>query len=132
MQDQITIYETSDWKVKIWVLFEEENLWLSQKLMAELFETTPKNITLHLWNIYKEKELEEKSTRKDFLQIKKEWSREVRRNIDFYNLDVVISVWYRVNSVQATQFKIWATNILKEFVIKGFVGIVKPRLSLFS
>ena len=80
MQNQITIYETSDWKVKIWVLFEEENLWLSQKLMAELFETTPQNITLHLWNIYDEKELEEKSTCKDFLQVQKEWNREVKRN----------------------------------------------------
>ena len=80
MQDQITIYETPDWKVKIWVLFEEENLWLSQKLMAELFETTPQNITLHLWNIYNEKELEEKSTCKDFLQVQKEWNREVKRN----------------------------------------------------
>ncbi len=131
MQDQITIYETSDWKVKIWVLFEEENLWLSQKLMAELFETTPQNITLHLWNIYNEKELEEKSTCKDFLQVQKEWNREVKRNTKMYSLEAIIAVWYRVNSQKATQFRIWATDKLKNYILKGF-AIDKERFIHWS
>lgn len=131
MQDQITIYETSDWKVKIWVLFEEENLWLSQKLMAELFETTPQNVTLHLWNIYNEKELEEKSTCKDFLQVQKEWNREVKRNTKMYSLETIIAVWYRVNSQKATQFRIWATDKLKNYILKGF-AIDKERFIHWS
>ncbi|NDK08807.1 cell filamentation protein Fic [Candidatus Gracilibacteria bacterium] len=126
MQDQITIYETSDGKVKIGVLFEEENLWLSQKLMAELFETTPQNITLHLGNIYNEKELEEKSTCKDFLQVRKEGSREVKRNTKMYSLEAIIAVGYRVNSQKATQFRIWATDKLKNYILKGF-AIDKER-----
>jgi len=82
--------------------------------MAELFETTPQNITLHLWNIYNEKELEEKSTCKDFLQVEKEWIREVKRNTKMYSLEAIISVWYRVNSLKVTQFRIWATDKLKK------------------
>ena len=95
--------------------------------MAELFQTSSQNITIHLKNIFEEGELEENRTIKDFLIVQKEGNRDVSRKIDFYNLDVIISVWYRVNSTQATNFRIRATTKLKEFIIKWFV-IDKERL----
>jgi len=88
--------------------------------MAELFQVKPQNITMHLKNIHNEGELEEKATCKDFLQVQKEGSREVNRNQKFYNLDAIISVGYRVKSQIATQFRIWATKRLKEYIVKGF------------
>lgn len=103
------------------VRYEDENLWLTQKMMAELFQVTPQNITLHLQSIYNEKELNEEATCKNFLQVQKEGNREVNRSIKFYNLDAVISVGYRVNSKRATEFRQWATRVLKEFSVKGFV-----------
>lgn len=90
--NNITFYETSDWKIKIWVLFDNENIWLTQKMMAELFETTPQNITLHLRNIYNEKEVYEDSTCKDFLHVEKEWNREIKRNKKMYSLEAIIAV----------------------------------------
>jgi len=129
--NQITIYETPDWKVKIWVLFEEENLWLSQKLIAELFECSLDNISLHLKNIYKEWELLEKWTIEDFSVVQKEWKREVKRNTKMYSLEAIISVWYRVNSQKATQFRIWATDKLKNYILKGF-AIDKERFIHWS
>lgn len=117
---EILLYQSEDGTTKIDVRLENETVWLTQKSMAELFQTTPQNITLHLRNIYNERELSEASTCKEFLQVQKEGSRKVERNQKFYNLDVIISVGYRIKSHVATQFRIWATQRLKEYIIKGF------------
>lgn len=117
----IILYESPQGKVSIAVRFENETFWLTQKTIAELFNTTPQNITLHLKNIFEDKELDIEATSKDFLQVQTEGTREVNRKLTFYNLDAVIAVGYRVNSKQATQFRIWATNTLKEYIIKGFI-----------
>ncbi len=118
---QIIIYQTEDGKTKLDVRLENETVWLTQKLMAELFQTTPQNITIHLKNIYEEGELSEEATCKDFLQVQKEGSRNVERAQKFYNLDAIISVGYRIKSHVATQFRIWATQRLTEYIVKGFV-----------
>ena len=118
---EIILYTTSQGDVKIEVMLRDETVWLTQKLMAELFQTTPQNITLHLKNIYEEGELDENATCKDVLQVQKEGTREVKRTQKFYNLDAIISIGYRIKSKTATQFRIWATQTLKEFMIKGFV-----------
>jgi len=102
------------------VLYAEENIWLTQKKMAELFDTTPQNITQHLKNIYTEGEADQTATCKDFLQVQKEGKREVKRNASMYSLEVIISVGYRVNSEQGTQFRQWATEILKSYIHKGY------------
>ncbi len=114
------LYTTPNGGVKLDVFIRDETLWLTQKMMAELFETTPQNITIHLKNLYSEAEISEVSTCKEFLQVRKEGDREVRRETMFYNLDAIISVGYRVNSSQATQFRIWATQVLREYIVKGF------------
>ena len=101
--------------------YEDETIWLTQNLMAELFQVKTQNITLHLKKIYKEGELNESATCKDFLQVQTEGNRQVQRKRKFYNLDAIISVGYRVNSVRATQFRQWATRVLREFAIKGYV-----------
>ena len=118
---QILIYQTEGGKTKIEVRLENETVWLTQKLMAELFQTTPQNITLHLNNIYSEKELSKEATCKDFLQVQKEGERQVQRTRKFYNLDAIISVGYRIKSHVATRFRQWATQRLREYIIKGFV-----------
>lgn len=120
-KNEMLIYKSEDGNIKVDVLFTDETVWLTQKRMAELFQTTPQNITLHLKNIFEEGELQEDATCKDFLQVQQEGNRTVNRKSKFYNLDAVISVGYRVNSTKATQFRIWATKALKEFIIKGFV-----------
>ncbi|MCW1734153.1 virulence RhuM family protein [Anaerorudis cellulosivorans] len=117
---EIIIYQSEEGKTNIEVRLEDDNVWLTQKMMAELFQTTPQNITLHLKNIFEEGELQEDATCKDFLQVQTEGSRKVRRKQKFYNLDVVISVGYRIKSRIATKFRIWATERLKEYMIKGF------------
>jgi len=109
------------------VRYEDETIWLTQKLMAALFECSDKNILMHIQNIYENKELDENSTSKDFLLVRKEGSRTVSREIKHYSLDVIIAVGYRVNSQRATQFRQWATQVLKEFAIKGYV-LDKKRL----
>jgi len=114
------IFKIEDSKVNIDVKFEDETLWLTQKQIAELFETTPQNITLHIKNIYNEQEQDEGATCKEFLQVQKEGSREVKRLSKFYNLKAITAVGYRVNSHRATQFRKWATAILEEYIIKGF------------
>ena len=111
----------------IQVRFEEGDLWLTQKALGELFDTTRNNITIHLQDIYRTNEMEEKSTSKEFLLVQKEGNRDVKRKVKYYNLDVVISVGYRVNSDRAIQFRRWATNILKEFSKKGYI-IDKKRM----
>ena len=118
---QFLLYNTPDENIKVNVIVKDETLWLTQKAMAELFECTPDNISLHLKNIYKEGELEEQATAEEISVVQKEGKREVRRKTKFYNLDAIISVGYRVNSQKATKFRIWATGILKEYIQKGFV-----------
>jgi hypothetical protein len=118
--NSILIYQSSDGKIAVDTTYEAESLWLSQKLMATLFECTPENILIHIKNIYETGELEEQATTKDFLVVQTEGNREVKRNIKHYNLDLIISVGYRVNSFRGTQFRIWATQRLKEYLLQGF------------
>jgi len=120
LNNQITIYQSPDGGVNIEVLYANENIWLTQKKMAELFDTTPQNITLHLKNIYKESELESMATCKDFLQVQQEGKRRVSRSLSFYSLEAIIAVGYRVNSERGTQFRQWATGILKSYIHKGY------------
>jgi hypothetical protein len=119
--NDILFYTSPEGKVKIEVIYENETFWLSQKRISELFGVERSVITKHLKNIFESAELDEKATCAKIAQVQKEGNREVTREIEFYNLDVVIAVGYRVNSNKATQFRIWATNTLKEFIIKGFV-----------
>lgn len=118
---EILIYRSKQGNTKIDARLVNESIWLTQQQMADLFQTTKQNISLHLINIYKEGELDENSTVKDFLTVQKEGRRKIKRFIAYYNLDAVISVGYRIKSSIATQFRIWATKQLKEFIIKGFV-----------
>ena len=99
---------------------ENETIWLTQDMMAKLFETTPQNITMHIKNIYEDEELEQNSTCKDFLQVRNEGKRTVSRKLTHYNLDMILSVGYRIKSKTAVQFRKWATSILKEYLIKGY------------
>lgn len=117
---QITIYETQDKKARIEVRFERENVWLAQKLMADLFECTADNISLHLRNIYESGELSEQSTTEEFSVVQIEGDRQVKRKILFYSLEAIIAVGYRVNSTRGTQFRVWATATLKNYILKGF------------
>ena len=126
-QQKIIIYQEPDGKTAIEVNLAEETVWLTQAQMAELFETTPQNITIHLKNVFSEDELYEKATCKDFLQVRKEGKRTVKRKQKHYNLDVIISIGYRVKSIRATQFRIWATNVLKKHLVDGYT-INKKRL----
>ncbi len=118
---ELLIYRNEDGQVKLEVRLEDETMWLTQKMMAELFQTTKQNISQHIRSIHEEGELQSEATVKKFLTVQKEGSRNVRRGLDFYNLDMIISVGYRVKSLIATRFRIWATQRLKEYIIKGFV-----------
>lgn len=118
---EILLYQTEDGQSKVEVRMEQETVWLSQAQMLELFQTTKQNISLHIKNIFEEGELDELSTVKDYLTVQTEGHRQVERSIRYYNLDVIISVGYRVKSHRGTQFRIWATQQLKEFLTKGFV-----------
>ena len=115
------LYTTPSGAVRVDVFLEDESVWLTQKSMGLLFDTTPQNVTIHLKNIFESGEIDEVATCKEILQVQKEGEREVARKQKYYNLDAIISVGYRVNSTKATQFRIWATNTLKEYIIKGFV-----------
>ncbi|NCB40076.1 MAG: cell filamentation protein Fic [Erysipelotrichia bacterium] len=117
---EILIYSAPDGAIKIDVRLENETVWLTQAEMAKLFQVTPQSISIHLKNIYEEGELSEEATCKDFLQVQIEGSRKVERQKKFYNLDAIISVGYRVKSRIATEFRIWATQKLKEYIVKGF------------
>ena len=117
---QFLMYNTSEDNVSVNAAVKNETIWLTQKAMAELFGCTSDNISLHLKNIYKEGELNETSTTEEFSVVQQEGARQVQRKPKFYNLDAIISVGYRVNSRKATQFRIWATSVLKEYMIKGF------------
>ena len=118
--NQIAFYQSPDGSVNIEVLYADENIWLTQKKIAELFDTTPQNITQHLKNIYAEGEADQQSTCKDFLQVQQEGNREIRRNTAMYSLEAIIAVGYRVNSERGTQFRQWATEILKSYIHKGY------------
>ncbi len=118
---QYTLYSIDSEDIKVRVAVKDETIWVTQRGMAELFGCTADNISLHLKNIYSEGELDENSTTEDFSVVQTEGTRRVARTVKFYNLDAVISVGYRVNSRRATQFRIWATGVLKEFIKKGFV-----------
>jgi len=120
-QSQFLIYQTENGKTKIDVRFQNENVWLTQKSMAELFQVKPQNITMHIKNVYTEGELEEEGTCKEFLQVQIEGKRQVKRKQKFYNLDVIISVGYRIKSHIATKFRQWATQRIREYIVKGFV-----------
>ena len=119
--NQIAFYQSPDGSVNIEVLYVEENIWLTQKKIAELFDTTPQNITQHLKNIYAEGETDQKSTCKDILQVQQEGGREIKRKTAMYSLEAIIAVGYRVNSERGTEFRQWATRILKDYIHKGYV-----------
>ncbi len=119
-KSEIILYQTEDGKTKLEVRLEHESIWLTQAAMAELFQTTPQNITLHLRGIYAERELLEGATCKENLQVQTEGGRRVSRTRKFYNLPVIIAVGYRVNSSRGTQFRQWATERLNEYLVKGF------------
>ena len=121
MNSEILIYQNSDGNIKIDVRLEEETVWLTQDQMAALFGKGRSTVAEHIVNVFEESELEQIRTCRKFRQVRMEGSREVEREIDHYNLDVIISVGYRVKSPQGTQFRIWATQRLKEYIIKGFV-----------
>lgn len=118
--NQIAFYQSQDGSVNIEVLYAEENIWLTQKKMAELFNTTPQNITQHLKNIYSEGEIEYEGTCKDFLQVQNEGGRDIERKSKIYSLEAIIAIGYRVNSERGTQFRQWATGILKSYIHKGY------------
>jgi hypothetical protein len=120
MDNEIIIYKTNDGKTKIDVKLENETVWLSQAQMVELFQSSKANVSEHISNIFAEGELNESSTVRDFRTVQNEGGRSVSRNIAHYSLDVIISVGYRVKSLRGTQFRIWANQILKEYIIKGF------------
>ena len=118
--NQIAFYQSPDGSVNIEVLFAEENIWLTQKKMAELFDCSTDNISLHLKNIYHETEVDRKSTTEEFSAVQKEGEREVSRKVMFYSLEAIIAVGYRVSSERGAQFRQWATGILKNYIHKGY------------
>jgi len=117
---EILIYQSENGMTKIDVTFMDETVWLSQQQMAELFQSSRTNVVEHIKHIYEEGELDEESTCRKFRQVRKEGNREVSRELPFYNLDMIISLGYRIKSIIATNFRRWATERLKEYMIKGF------------
>lgn len=119
-ENSIIIYQDEDGVTKVSVKFSDEDIWLTQNQIAEIYKTTQQNISLHINNIYRDNELEKNSTNKEFLLVQTEGNRQVKRNIDHYNLDMIIALGYRVQSQVATRFRIWATQRLHEYMQKGF------------
>ena len=117
---EIIVYQTEDGRTRVECRFEQETLWLSQAMMAELFQTTPQNITIHLKALYEEGEIDETATCKDYLQVRREGTRDVQRALKHYNLEAILAVGYRVRSERGTQFRRWATERLSEYLVKGF------------
>ena len=117
---EFLLYTAPDGAVKIEIYFQNESVWLTQQKIADLFGVSKSTISEHIKNIFESAELEREATVRNFRTVQIEGSREVARDLDFYNLDAIISVGYRVNSAKATQFRIWATKTLKEYIIKGF------------
>ncbi len=120
MTNEIIIYQSDDFSEKLEVRIKDDTVWLSQTQMLALFQSTKQNISLHINNIYKEKELSPDSTVKEYLTVQKEGNRNVKRKVKFYNLDVIISVGYRVKSQRGTQFRIWANKVLKDYLLRGY------------
>lgn len=120
-EHEIVLYQIDKTNICVNVIFSKETFWMAQKAMAELFDCSTDNISLHLKNIYREEELDERSTTEFFSIVQKEGNRNVSRNVKCYNLDAIIAVGYRVNSKKATRFRQWATKTLKEYIIKGFI-----------
>ena len=118
---EFLIFTAQSGEDSIEVRYEDETIWLTQQMIAELFQTSIPNISMHIRNIFEKKELFPEVTVKNFLTVRKEGNRQVRRKLEFYNLDMIISVGYRVNSIRATQFRQWATSVLREYAIKGYV-----------
>lgn len=119
-KSKIVIYQTDDGRTQIDVRLESDTVWLTQTQMVELFQTTKQNVSLHVGNVFKEGELKQDSTVKECLTVQKEGQREVARKVKYYNLDVIISVGYRVKSKRGTAFRIWARNVLKDYLVKGY------------
>ena len=119
-KNEIIVYQPEGGEFHIEVRVDQDTVWLTQAQMAELFGTVPQNITVHIKKVYDEGELEKNSTCKEYLQVASEGSRKVKRTLKFYNLDVIISVGYRVKSIQGTRFRQWANSVLKEHMLKGF------------
>jgi prophage maintenance system killer protein len=117
---ELIIYTSPDGLAQTEVRLGSETVWLTQKQMVELFQTTKQNVSLHIKNCFTEGELLQESTVKEYLTVQKEGKRKIRRKVEFYNLDVIISVGYRVKSLRGTQFRIWANRILKEYLVKGY------------
>ena len=118
--NQIVIYQSEDGQTQVDVRLENETVWLTQAQMVELFQTTKQNVSLHVGNVFKEGELEEKTTVKEYLTVQKEGERKVSRKVKYYDLNIIISVGYRVKSKRGTAFRIWANNVLKQYLIKGY------------
>ena len=117
---EFLLYQTEDGRTRVECRFQDDTIWLSQALIAELFEVTPQNVTMHLQALYAEREIDETGTCKELLQVRREGTREVRRMVRYYNLDAILAVGYRVRSDRGTQFRKWATERLKEYLVKGF------------
>jgi hypothetical protein len=128
---EAVLYQTEDGRTRLECRFADETLWLSQALMADLFQTPPQNVTQHLKALYREGELAREATCKEFLQVRMEGDRQVRRAIRHYNLDAILAVGYRVRSPRGTQFRVWATERLREYLVKGFT-MDDPSISYFS
>lgn len=120
LDNKIVIYQTEDGRTQLDVKLENETVWLTQAQMTELFQTTKQNISLHINNIFKERELDSKATVKEYLTVQHEGKRTVRRKVKYYDLDVIISVGYRVKSIRGTRFRQWATSVLRDYLIKGY------------
>lgn len=120
-ESEIFLYDSPEGEVRLEVFFQDETTWITLNSLVELLDTTKQNVSLHLINIFKDKELQKSATVKKILTVQKEGKRKVSRRLEYYNLDAIIAVGYRVNSKKATQFRIWATKTLREFIIKGFV-----------
>ncbi|SHH74879.1 Virulence protein RhuM family protein [Pollutimonas bauzanensis] len=116
----IALYQSTDGQVRLSVSLDQDTVWLTQRQMAEAFGTTPENVLMHLKNIFADGELGEAATAKDFLVVQTEGKRQVRRRLKHYNLDAIISVGYRVSSARATQFRIWATGVLRQHLVDGY------------
>ena len=120
LNDKIIIYQSEDGKTQLDVKLEGETVWLTQAQMVELFQTSKQNVSLHINNIYKEGELEKEATVKDYLTVQSEGARTIHRRVKYYNLDMIISVGYRVNTKRGIRFRQWANGVLKQYLVKGY------------
>ena len=118
--NEIVLFRAKDGAVSLPVRMDADTVWLTRMQMADLFGVTPQNITIHLKNVYSAGELDRSATSKDFLLVQNEGGRDITRSVNCYNLDAIISVGYRVNSARATQFRIWATSVLREYLLRGY------------